>query len=99
MLASEYLGETGAGSRVLLIFSDMEEDLVRGDVRRLGQQELTGTRVVAINVKRLGADQADPDGYRGRIEGWGERLAAAGASEWRTFQDPAKLPEYLASAR
>ena len=99
MLASEYLGETGAGSRVLLIFSDMQEDLPRGEVRRLGKEELSGTRVVAMNVKRLGADQADPDGYRGRIEGWGEQLAAAGAAEWHTFQDPAKLPEYLASAR
>jgi hypothetical protein len=24
---------------------------------------------------------------------------AAGATEWRTFLDPAKLPEYLESAR
>ena len=99
MLASEYLGETAAGSRVLLIFSDMEEDLPAGDARRLGAQELSGTRVVAMNVKRLGSDQADPERYRARLDGWGQRLAAAGASEWRTFQDPAKLPEYLATAR
>jgi len=99
MLASEYLDETAAGSRVLLIFSDMEEDLPAGEARRLGQQELAGTRVVAMNVKRLGSDQSDPDRYRARLDGWGQRLAAAGAAEWRTFQDPAKLPEYLASTR
>ena len=99
MLASEYLGETAAGSRVLLIFSDMQEDLPRGEARRLGAQELAGTRVAAVNVKRLGSDHADPDLFRTRLEGWGERLAAAGATEWRTFQDPDKLPEYLASAR
>jgi hypothetical protein len=99
MLASEYLGETAAGSRVLLIFSDLQEDLPRGETRRLAEQELAGMRVVAMNVKRLGRDQADPAGFRTRIDGWGERLAAAGAAEWRTFLDPAKLPEYLDAAR
>jgi hypothetical protein len=99
MLASEYLGETGAGSRVLLIFSDMQEDLPRGETRRLADQELAGTRVVAMNVKRLGQDRADPGVFRARLDGWGERLAAAGATDWRTFLDPAKLPEYLEAAR
>lgn len=99
MLASEYLGETGAGSRVLLIFSDMQEDLPGGTRRELEADELAGTRVVAMNVKRLGRDQADPAVYRRRLEGWGERVTAAGASDWRTFQDPAKLPEYLEEAR
>ena len=99
MLASEYLGETGAGSRVLLIFSDMQEDLPGGSRRQLDPDELAGTRVVAMNVKRLGRDQADPAVFRGRLEGWGERVAAAGAAEWRTFLDPTKLPEYLEAAR
>jgi hypothetical protein len=99
MLASEYLGETGAGSRVLLIFSDMQEDLPGGSRRQLDANELAGTRVVALNVKRLGRDQADPAVFRERLEGWGERVAAAGAAEWRTFLDPTKLPEYLESAR
>lgn len=99
MLASEYLGETGAGSRVLLIFSDMQEDLPAGSTRRLADGELAGTRVVAMNVKRLDRDQADPAVFRGRLEGWGERVVAAGATEWRTFLDPTKLPEYLEAAR
>jgi len=99
MLASEYLGETGAGSRVLLIFSDMQEDLPRGAVRHLDESELTGTHVVAMNVKRLENDQADPSKFRGRLEGWGERVAAAGATEWRSFMDSSKLPEYLEEIR
>jgi len=99
MLASEYLGETGAGSRVLLIFSDMQEDLPTGATRRLDAGELAGTRVVAMNVKRLGHDRADPGVYRARLDGWGERVVAAGAAEWRTFLDPTKLPEYLDAAR
>ena len=99
MLASEYLGETAAGSRVLLIFSDMQEDLPNGSRRELESDELAGTRVVAMNVKRLGRDQADPAVFRRRLDGWGERLAAAGAAEWRTFMDPTKLPEYLETIR
>jgi hypothetical protein len=99
MLASEYLGETEAGSRVLLIFSDMQEDLPRGSVRHLDAGELAGTHVVAMNVKRLERDQADPAVFRGRLEGWGERVAAAGAAEWRSLMDPTKLPEYLEDVR
>ena len=99
MLAAEYLGETGAGSRVLLIFSDMQEDLPRGAVRHLDESELAGTHVVAMNVKRLERDQADPAVFRGRLEGWGERVAAAGAVEWRSFMDAGKLPEYLEEVR
>jgi len=99
MLASEYLGETEAGSRVLLIFSDMQEDLTPGSTRHLEATELAGTRVVAMNVKRLGHDQADPGLFRGRLDAWGERMAAAGAAEWRSFIDPTKLPEYLETVR
>lgn len=99
MLASEYLGETGAGSRVLLIFSDMQEDLPGGARRQLDRGELAGTRVVAMNVKRLGRDQADPAVYRGRLDAWGERVAEAGAAEWRTLLDPSKLPDYLDASR
>jgi hypothetical protein len=99
LLASEYLKETGAGSQVLLLFSDMQEDLPPGAVRRLEAGDLAGTHVVAMNVKRLAHDQADPAGFRKRLDGWGERVAVAGAAGWRTFADPSKLPEYLETIR
>jgi hypothetical protein len=99
MLAAEYLNETGAGSRVLLIFSDLEEDLPAGNVRRLGASDLAGTRVVAMNVKRLGADQADPGTFRARLADWEARVATAGAAEWRSFMDAARLAAYLDEVR
>ena len=37
MLASEYLKETGAGQRTMVVFSDMEEDLPKGVKRTLAQ--------------------------------------------------------------
>jgi hypothetical protein len=99
MLAAEYLREIGAGSSALVVFSDLEEDLPRGARRTLRADELAGTRVVAMNVKRLAADTLDPEVYRGRLAGWEKRARSAGALEWRTLVDAAKLPEYLEEIR
>ena len=99
MLASEYLGEIGSGSRVLLIFSDMEEDLPKGTSRDFAEDELEGTHVVAMNVKRLKHDSADPIGFRARLASWEKRVMKAGALDWRTFMDAAKLPDYLSEIR
>ncbi len=99
MLTSEYLNEIGSGSRVMLIFSDMQEDLPPGSKRDLTSDELQGTHVVAMNVKRLQHDTVDPAVFRDRLETWGERVTAAGAVEWRTFMDATKLPDYLATIR
>jgi len=99
MLAGEYLTELGSGSRVMLVFSDMSEELPAGVERRLDPEEFRGVRVAAVNVKRLGADNADPAHYRERLTGWEERVTAAGAAEWRTFLDPRHLPAYLEEVR
>ncbi len=99
MLASEYLNEIGGGSSVMLIFSDMQEDLPPGSKRDMASDELQGTHVVAMNVKRLPHDTVDPATFRGRMETWEERVTAAGAVEWRTFMDATKLPDYLATIR
>jgi len=99
MLTSEYLNEIGSGSRVMLIFSDMQEDLPPGSKRDLALDELQGTHVVAMNVKRLQHDTIDPAAFRDRLDTWEERVTAAGAVEWRTFMDASKLPDYLAAIR
>ncbi|MCZ6783004.1 MAG: VWA domain-containing protein [Proteobacteria bacterium] len=99
MLGSEYLREQPSGSRVMLVFSDMREDLPQGSRRQLAETEFEGIHVVALNVKRLGSDNADPQSFRGRLVAWEDRVRAAGALGWRTFMDAAKLPAYLETLR
>jgi hypothetical protein len=99
MLASEYLSEVGSGSRVVLLFSDMQEDLPAGSKRALAEDELRGTHVAAMNVKRLTRDTADPSVFRDRLAAWEGRARSAGALDWRTFMDSSKLPDYLAAIR
>lgn len=91
LLAAEYLRETRAGKKTIVIFSDMKEELPPGARRTLGPKELDGIGVVAMNVKRLGADKLDPAGYRKRLGGWGTRLTAAGAESFKVVLDPEEL--------
>jgi hypothetical protein len=99
MLGAEYLRELGSGSRVMLIFSDLEEDLPGGMRRELDPLELEGVDVMAVNVKRLSRDGRDPEGFRRRLGVWQERAAASSARGWRTLQDETRLAEVLAEAR
>jgi hypothetical protein len=99
MLGAEYLKELGSGSRVMLIFSDLEEDLPGGMRRELDPTEFEGVEVMAVNVKRLERDGMDPDAFRKRLIAWQERAAASSARGWRTIQDETRLAEVLAEAR
>ena len=99
MLASEYLSEIQAGSSTILIFSDMQEDLPPGFRRELEENELENVHVVAMNVKRLGRDTADPNRFRKRMATWEKRVVSAGAADWKTLMDAAKLPTYLTAVR
>jgi hypothetical protein len=99
MLAAEYLREIPAGSRVILVFSDMNEDLPNGTTRELEAQEFADIDVVAVNVKRLQADNADPQLFRGRLASWQERVLSHGADGWREVLDAGQLPVHLAQLR
>ncbi len=96
LLAAEYLRETRAGRKTIVIFSDMKEELPPGARRKLGPKELEGIDVVAMNVKRLGADKLDPAGYRKRLGTWGSRLEASGAASWKVVLDPEELVQEFA---
>jgi hypothetical protein len=99
MLASEYLREISAGSRVMLVFSDMQEDLPDGTTRALDPAELADIQVVAVNVKRLASDNADPRLFRGRMASWQERVLEHGAAGWHQIVDAGQLPVQLAQLR
>ena len=99
MLGAEYLRELDAGSRVMLVFSDMREDLPAGEKRRLSKAEFEGIELVAVNVKRLAGDTKDPELFRGRLEDWERRVTSASAVAWRTLMDSSKLPDHLAAIR
>jgi len=99
MLAAEYLTEVGSASRVILVFSDMEEDLPKGTTRELDEAEFRDIRIVAMNVKRLKGDTVDPQVFRKRMASWEDRVTAASAESWRMIMDDAKLPALLAQIR
>jgi len=95
MLGAEYLKESGAGHRTLVVFSDLEEDLPKGVTRSLASDEFIGMRVVALNVKRLNADNANPSAYRARLASWREQVTAHGARDFTVLMEPEKLDDIL----
>ncbi|MHA7870897.1 MAG: VWA domain-containing protein [Hyphococcus sp.] len=83
--ASEYLTEKATGRKIILIFSDLKEDLEEGYVRDI-PFALDGFEVVALNVTKLRTDNIDPREYTGRIEAWRNRVEEGGG-EWRVIND------------
>lgn len=86
MQGAEFLNETGAGTKILVIFSDMQEELDKVTMRDI-PMNLKEIRVVAVNVVKLKTDNIDPRRYFGRLEAWQKRVKSAGASEWRVIND------------
>ena len=93
--ASEYLNETGAGKKYILIFSDLKEDLKKGHIRDFGIL-VSGCDVVALNVTKLRSDNIDPREYYDRVEKWKARVEAGGGN-WRMINDLGRLDAILGS--
>jgi hypothetical protein len=87
---AEFLNETGAGTKTIVVFSDMQEEIDKITVRDI-PMNLKRIRVVAVNVVKLKTDNIDPRRYFGRLEAWQKRVVAAGASEWRVINDLERL--------
>ncbi len=94
--AAEFLHETRAGRKTILIFSDMQEELDKHTIRAI-PINLSGIRVVAINVTKLATDNMDPRRYFGRLEWWEKRVREAGATEWRVVNDLEHLERVFGS--
>lgn len=92
--AAEFLNETGAGRKTILIFSDMQEELDVKTIRDV-PLDLHGIRVVALNVTKLATDNIDPRRYLTRLEWWEKRVRDAGAREWRMINNLEHLDRVL----
>ncbi len=95
--AAEFLNETGAGRKTILIFSDMQEELDY-QTKRDFPINLKGISIVALNVTKLTTDNADPRRYLNRMEWWEKRVRTAGAADWRMVND-LEHPERIFDAR
>jgi hypothetical protein len=93
---AEFLNETGAGKKTIIIFSDMQEELGKGTIRNF-PIDLKNIRVIAVNVVKLRTDNVDPRRYMGRLDAWQKRVEGAGASEWRVINDIEHLDAILGS--
>ncbi len=91
--AIEYLNEAGAGHNMILIFSDLKEDLQKGYVRDIPLQ-LNGISVVALNVTKLRSDNVDPREYLDRLTSWQEKVESGGGS-WKVVNDLERLEAIL----
>ncbi len=85
----EFLNETGSGQKYILIFSDLKEELVKGQIRDFPIQ-VDGCSVVALNVTKLRSDNVDPREYYKRVEDWRARVEAGGGT-WRVVNDLERL--------
>lgn len=92
--AVEYLNETGAGNKYVLVFSDLKEDLRKGYVRDF-PIEMSDVNVIALNVTKLRTDNIDPREYMDRLAYWEKRTVDAGGT-WRVINDLERLDTLLA---
>ncbi|NOY62810.1 MAG: VWA domain-containing protein [Gammaproteobacteria bacterium] len=91
--ASQFLDETGAAKKYVLIFSDLEEDLIKSHIRDFAIP-LEGVQVVALNVTKLRADNIDPRKYLQRLDLWQKRINDGGG-DWRVVNDLEHLDRLL----
>ena len=83
--AVEFLNEKGTGTKTILIFSDLKEDLEEGYLRDI-EVPLEGFEVIALNVTKLRSDNIDPREYLGRLSEWQGRVEKTGG-HWRVIND------------
>ena len=86
---------SSSGTQVMFVFSDMNEELPKGVVRRFADDEFDGIDIVAMNIIKLNKDSANPEVYRKRLDDWSKRTTASGARSWYTLIDATKIPEYI----
>ncbi len=87
--AIEFINETGAGKKYILIFSDLKEEIRKGYVRDIPLQ-VGGFTVIALNVTKLRTDNVDPREYMDRLEDWRNKVESGGGT-WKVINDLERL--------
>lgn len=87
--AADFVNETQAGEKYVLIFSDLEEELQKGHVRDF-PIDMQGIQVVALNVTKLRSDNIDPREFKNRLNHWQDRIENGGG-QWRIVNDLERL--------
>jgi hypothetical protein len=91
--ATEFLNETGATHKYILVFSDLEEELKKGHIRDF-TIPLTDVEVAALNVTKLRSDNINPKEYLERLSNW-ETKVIQGGGHWRVINDLERLDRLL----
>lgn len=91
--AAQTLDESNAGHRYILVFSDLEEDLPRGYVRK-SRLPFEGAEVVAVDVTKLHTDNVNPQNYLDRLDHW-KQVVADNGGRWQVVNDPDHLDTLL----
>lgn len=87
--AVDFVNETQAGEKYVLIFSDLEEDLAKGHIRDF-PIDVQDIKVVALNVTKLRSDNVDPREYKKRLTEWQARIEQGGG-HWSVLNDLERL--------
>jgi len=91
--AIEFLNETGAGKKHILVFSDLKEELLKGQIRDF-PISFAGIKVSALNVTKLRSDNIDPREYLNRLDNWRQRVEDGGG-KWIVINDLERLERLL----
>jgi len=91
--ATEYLNERETGSKTIMIFSDLKQELKKGYVRDI-PLSLDGYKVVALNVTKLRSDNVDPRKYMDRLTMWKQEVEKGGGV-WDVINDLERLDKSI----
>lgn len=92
--AAEFLTEKKTGSKTIVIYSDLKEELAKGFKRKGIQFELDRFRVVALNVTKLRSDNRDPREYKKRLVDWQARIEKGGGA-WTVINNLDNIEELM----
>jgi hypothetical protein len=87
--AAQDLDETDAGHRYILVFSDLQQDLPKGYVRK-SRLPLEGTQVIAVDVTKLHSDNVNPQNYLDRLQHW-KKVVTEDGGTWQVVNDMSHL--------